>query len=72
MYTQTLQNFSVALQLRPPITRIHFGFSFHIQIYQSHWDLYNKALNYTETASGRPSFLRATRGERRVLLLWKK
>ena len=43
MYTQTLQNFSVALQLRPPITRIHFGFSFHIQIYQSHWDLYNKS-----------------------------
>ena len=42
MYTQTLQNFSVALKLRPPITRIHFGFSFHIQIYQSHWDLYNK------------------------------
>ena len=43
MYTQTLQNFSVALKLRPPITRIHFGFSFHIQIYQSHWDLCNKS-----------------------------
>ena len=42
MYTQTLQNFSVALKLRPSITRIHFGISFHIQIYQSHWDLYNK------------------------------
>ena len=43
MYTQALQNFSVALKLRPPITRIHIGFSFHIQIYQSHWDLYNKS-----------------------------
>ena len=43
MYTHPLQNFSVALKLRPPITRIHFGFPFHIQIYQSHWDLYNKS-----------------------------
>lgn len=28
MWTQTLPNFSVALKLRPPIKRIHFGFSF--------------------------------------------
>ena len=43
MCTQTLPNFGVALKLSPPITRIHFGFSCHIQIYQSHWDLYNKS-----------------------------
>ena len=42
MYTQTLPNFGVAFKLSPPTTRIHFGFYFHIQIYQSHWDLYNK------------------------------
>ena len=39
MYTQTLPNFGVALKLSTPITKIHFGFSFYIQIYQSHWDL---------------------------------
>ena len=29
--------------LSPTITSIHFGSSFHCQIYQSQWDLYNKS-----------------------------
>ena len=69
MYTQTLQNFSVAVKLRPPITTIHFGFPFIFKFINLTGIYVTKALNYTETASGRPSFLRATRGERRVLLL---
>ena len=69
MYTQTLQNFSVALKLRLPLPEFILVFPFIFKFINLTGIYITKALNYTETASGRPSFLRATRGERRVLLL---